>query len=191
MEPTFSGGDDNIGIGAPDEGLGLGLVVFGDEAVDGGLQVDHAGEDAVLQSSARELGEEALDSVESRTGSRGEVEGPARMPCEPAPDLGRLVRGDVVEDDVNDPARRDVALQRVQEPDELLMAVTRHVLPEDLAGQDVDRGEQRCGSVAFVVVRHGGAAAPLQRQAGLGAVEGWIWLFSSIDSTTAWAGGAT
>ena len=42
------------------------------------------------------------------------------------------MRRDVVENDVNDAAGRDVALQRVQEADELLMAVALHVLPEDL-----------------------------------------------------------
>jgi hypothetical protein len=40
LEPTVSGGDDIVGVGAPEEWLGLGCVVFGDEAVDGGLQVD-------------------------------------------------------------------------------------------------------------------------------------------------------
>ena len=39
MVPTFDGGDDSVAVGGPGEGLGLG-VVFGDEAVDGGLEVD-------------------------------------------------------------------------------------------------------------------------------------------------------
>ena len=63
LEPPASRGDDCIGVGAPDEGLGV-LIVLGDEAVDGGLQVDDGAEHAVLQAAAGELGEEALDGVQ-------------------------------------------------------------------------------------------------------------------------------
>ncbi len=34
MEPSFDGGDDFVGVGFPDEGLGI-LIVLLDEAVDG------------------------------------------------------------------------------------------------------------------------------------------------------------
>ena len=37
--PTIGGGDDFVWIGGPDEGLWL-LVVVGDEAIDGGLEID-------------------------------------------------------------------------------------------------------------------------------------------------------
>jgi len=60
LEPSGSCGDDFVGIGFPNEGLGLGIVL-GDQAVDGGLQVDDAMEHAMLQSPAGEFGEEALD----------------------------------------------------------------------------------------------------------------------------------
>jgi hypothetical protein len=36
------------------------VIVLGDEAVDGGLQVDDGPEHAALQASAGQLGEEAL-----------------------------------------------------------------------------------------------------------------------------------
>jgi hypothetical protein len=61
--PALDGGDDVLRIGLPDEGLG-GLVVLLDEVVDGGLQGDDGMEDAALQLSAAQLGEEALDGVE-------------------------------------------------------------------------------------------------------------------------------
>ena len=54
MEPSFSGGDDLVWIGFPDEGLGLAIVLY-DEAVDSRLQVDEGVEDAALQSPAGEL----------------------------------------------------------------------------------------------------------------------------------------
>ena len=46
--PTIGGGDDFVWIGGPDEGLWL-LVVVGDEAIDGGLEIDDASEDAALR----------------------------------------------------------------------------------------------------------------------------------------------
>ena len=68
MEPSVSGGDDVIGIGFPDEWPRVRGIVFPDEAVDGGLEVDDGVEDAVLEPASRELGEEALDGIEPRAG---------------------------------------------------------------------------------------------------------------------------
>ena len=58
-------------------------------------------EDAALEAAPGEPGEEALDRVQP--GGRGwrEVEGEARVPVEPGADLGVLVGGVVVEDDVD------------------------------------------------------------------------------------------
>ncbi len=56
-EPSVSGGDDLVRNGTPDEGLGLCFVVLGDEAVDGGLQIDDGVKHAVLQPSPGQLGE--------------------------------------------------------------------------------------------------------------------------------------
>ena len=75
MVPTGSGGDDFVWIGGPDEGPGL-LVVVGDEAVDGGLEVDDALEDTALEAALGEDGEEALDGVEPAGRSGREVERP-------------------------------------------------------------------------------------------------------------------
>ena len=47
-----------------------GSVVLVDEAIDRGLKVDDGMEDAALQASARELGQEALDRVQPRAGCR-------------------------------------------------------------------------------------------------------------------------
>ena len=52
-----------VGVGGPDEGLGIGIGL-GEEAVDGGLKVDDGAEDAAFEASAGELGEEALDGIE-------------------------------------------------------------------------------------------------------------------------------
>lgn len=51
MVPALDGCDDFVGICGPGEGLGL-LVVLGEEAVDGGLEVDDGVEDATLEGAA-------------------------------------------------------------------------------------------------------------------------------------------
>ncbi len=65
LVPAFDGGDNPVWIGGPCEGLGVG-VLLGDEAVDGGLEVDQRVERAALQPPLGELGEEAFDGVEPR-----------------------------------------------------------------------------------------------------------------------------
>ena len=102
---------------------------------------------------------------------RREVEGEARMAVEPGAHLGVLVGGVVVEDDVDGLAGRHLALDGVEEADELLVAVALHVAADDGAVEHVERGEQGGGAVALVVVGHGAEPALLHRQAGLGAVE--------------------
>ena len=66
MVPTFDGCDDLIGVCFPDEWVWF-VVVFFDEAVDGGLEVDDGMEDAALEAPLRQFGEEA---VEPRARSR-------------------------------------------------------------------------------------------------------------------------
>ena len=63
MVPAFDGGDDTVWIGGPYEGPGV-FVLLGEEAVDGGLQVDQRVEDAALQTTPGEFDEEALDGIE-------------------------------------------------------------------------------------------------------------------------------
>ena len=63
--PAFDGGDDAFWIGGPSERLWIG-VLFGDEAVDGGLEVDERVECAPLETASGELGEEAFNSIEPR-----------------------------------------------------------------------------------------------------------------------------
>jgi hypothetical protein len=63
LVPAFDGRDDFVGIGRPSERLWQ-LISLGEEAVDGGLQVDDGSKDATFQSLFAELGEETLHGVE-------------------------------------------------------------------------------------------------------------------------------
>ena len=100
------------------------------------------------------------------------MEGEAAMPRQPCQHLGVLVRGIVVENDVEQFARRHLGLDGVEEADELLVPVALHAVADDPALQHVQGGANRV-VVPFplVVVRHGAVAAFLPRQARLGAVE--------------------
>ena len=53
-----------------------------------------------------------------------------------------LVRGVVVDDDVDGQLRRHSGVDEVQEADELLMAMTLHALADDLAFEHVEGSEQ-------------------------------------------------
>ena len=82
-----------------------------------------------------------------------------------------LVGGVVVENGVDDLAGADLALDSVEDADELLMGVLLHAAAKHRAIEHVEGGEQGGGAVSLVVVGHGPTLAGLQRQAGLGTVE--------------------
>src|SRR5437763_8517594 len=100
-----------------------------------------------------------------------------------------LVSGVVVKDCVDDLAGGNFALDGIEKADQLLMGVPLHAAAEHHAVQDVEGGEQGGGAVALVVVGHGSALPDLSGRPGWVRSSAWIWLFSSIDNTTAWAGG--
>ena len=110
--PSGGSGDDFLGIGFPDEWFWLEIVVE-HEAVDGGLKVDDAFEDAALETTPGEDGEEALDSVQPTGRGRSEVECPPGMSTEPFDDLGVFVRGVVIQDDVDGLVGRDLTFDGV------------------------------------------------------------------------------
>jgi hypothetical protein len=147
-------------------------VGLGNEAVDGGLEIDDGVKDAALQSTPAELCEKSLDGVEP--GARGwcEMEDKSRMAIEPSANVRMFVGGIVVENDVDDLADRNLRLDGVQKSNEFLMTMALHVAADDRAVEDVKRSEQRRGTVPLVIVGHGSEPALLQRQARLGAIEG-------------------
>src|SRR5260221_973376 len=99
------------------------MVGLGDEAVDGGLEVDDRAKDAALEAAPGEFGEEALDGIEPRAGGRGEVEDEARMARQPGLDLRMLMGGVVVDDDVDDLTGGGVRFERHCGNDEKLHAL--------------------------------------------------------------------
>src|SRR6516225_8523846 len=99
------------------------------------------------------------------------MEDKAGVTIEPRANLGVLVGGVVVEDNVDDAAGWYLCFDRIEKANELLMAVTLHAAADDLAFQHVERGEQGGCAVPLVVMGHRSAAALFHRQARLGAVK--------------------
>ena len=73
---------------------------------------------------------------------------------EPFGDVAVFVGGVVVGDKVDVEILGDGAVDEFEERKPFLVAVSRFVVGEDLAGGDVHGGEQGGGAVAFVVVGH-------------------------------------
>ena len=93
------------------------------------------------------------------------------MPRQPLAHLWMLVGRIVVDDGVDRLFHGDLRLDRIEEADELLVAMALHVAANDSAIEDVEGCEQRGGTVTFVVVRHRPGTARLHRQPRLGTVE--------------------
>src|ERR1700730_4011105 len=104
--------------------VGLGLIVVCVEIVDDSLlQFIDALEDAAADALSGDLGKEALDHVEPRTGSRREVQVKARMPLEPALYRGSLVGGIIVDDEMQIEIGRCPFVDGVEEAEEFAMPV--------------------------------------------------------------------
>ena len=82
-----------------------------------------------------------------------------------------LVRGVVVEDDVDFQLRVHLPDDALHEAQELLMPVPLRAVPHDLAGGDVQRRKEGGGAVPLVVVRHRSCPPLLERQPGLRAIQ--------------------
>lgn len=99
------------------------------------------------------------------------MEGEARVPAEPFSNLGMLVGGVVVEDDVDRLSSRHLCFDQLKKADEFLVAVPLHVAADHGAIEHVERRKERDRAVALVVVGHCSGPSLLERQAGLRAIQ--------------------
>ena len=168
--PSFDSGDDFVWVRGPGKGLWVCVGVV-EEAVDGIFEFPQGSKYATLETLLCELGKEALDSVEPGSGCRGEVEDKPPMFFEPRHDVGMLVGGVVVDDDMDRLFLGHSGLDDVQKPDELLMAMALHALANHLALKDIERREQGGDAMALVIMGYGASAPLLHRQTRLGAIK--------------------
>lgn len=91
---------------------------------------------------------------------------------EPALHSGVFVRAIVIHDHVQGHVAGKLLIQALQKLQELLMAVTRVTLANDLALRHFQGGKQSRRAVALVVVGHGSATSLLERQSRRSAIQG-------------------
>ena len=168
--PLLTAGNDLVWISSPGKGFGV-FVGFGDEAIDGFLEIDERVEDAAFESPSCEFGKEALDGVEPGGGGWREVEDKPLVAIEPGADLWMLMDGVVIEDDMDGFFRRNLGVDHVQKADEFLVPVELHIASDHRPVEHIQSGEECRCAVAFVVVGHGAHASFLHRQARLGAIK--------------------
>ena len=167
---AFDGGEDVVGGLGPAEGSWVGVDGV-DVVTNRLLEFLCRTMDPAPELFFGQQGEEALDLVQPGSAGRREVDMPARMAGQPASHRRRLVGCVVVHDQMDVEVVGDLGFESAPELKELAAAVTRKALSDDLAGGDVEGGEQRGGAVAHVVM---GASLDLSGPHGqhrLGAVE--------------------
>ena len=138
--------EDGIGCLGPDEWLGLVIVGLDDDG-DIGLEPIDAAMHAALDLLVGEQREPAFDLVEPGGAGRGEVEVIARVAGEPRFHGRGLVGGVIVEHQMDVEIGRPGLLDRGQELAEFDRAVTLVAAADDMAGGDIQSGEQRGGAV--------------------------------------------
>src|SRR5208282_6593824 len=151
------------GARGPDEGFRT-FVVAVDVGADGHDEIFQVAKYATPEPVLSQVAEETFHHVEPGGAGGSEVQMKAWMPCQPAPHLGVLMGGVVIADQVKLAVERNGLVDQTEKLEPFLMAMPLLAQAEDLAVGRIQRGEQSGGAVAFVVVRHGGAASALQRQ---------------------------
>jgi hypothetical protein len=94
---------------------------------------------------------------------------PTRTPGKPGSDLGVLVGGVIVDDEMDVEFCRNIGLDVPQEGEELLVAMAGFALGEEGAIEEVERREEGRGAVSLVVVSDAFDVA--HGEHGLGAFE--------------------
>ena len=130
------------------------MIAMVDIGVDDPYEIANAGHGEATELSLIELAEEAFDEIEPRGACGHEMEMDARVAPQPPPNLLVFVGGVVVEDNVDVETGLHVALDRLDELEELLVSMPGHALMNELARLDLERSKQGRGSVPLVVVGH-------------------------------------
>jgi hypothetical protein len=127
---------DGVSCSSPHEGLRI-CVVSADEAVDFFDEVGGGIEGATTDRALGDERKEAFDLVEPRGVGGDEVNMPTRTAREPRSDLGMLVGGVVVDDEMDIQLGRHIGFDVTQEGEEFLMTMAGFALSDDRAVEHV------------------------------------------------------
>src|SRR4051794_16680519 len=114
--------------------------MFDQVSVDRGLEVDDAFEDPALETALCESSKETLNGIKPGCRCWREVEGEARVPCQPCEHFRVLVSGVVIEDHIDDLANWNRRFDLIEEANELLVPMPLHALPDDRSIEHVESG---------------------------------------------------
>src|ERR1035437_4520843 len=111
-----------LDAGGPDEGL-RGVVVGGDELLDGGDQLRYARKDSATNAFVGQFAKPPFDQIEPGRRGRSEVQMKARVLGQPPVDLRMFVRPVVVQDHVDVQLGWDAGIDLAQDLAELDIAM--------------------------------------------------------------------
>src|SRR3954447_22350596 len=168
--PTSNPLDDAVRICGPDKGS-WAFVCLRQEAINRLLEIDDVAEDAAPEPLIGQLCEETFNRVDPGGRGRCEMKVKPRMLCEPDADICMLVSGIVVHDQMQVQIWRGLAVNPIEESDELLVSMAAHALANYLPVQHIECRKEGRRAVALVVVRHRLAPRGLHRKPALGAIE--------------------
>lgn len=166
------------------------LLVAFDVCIDFCHKIFNAAEGATSNRLLGNSVEPNLHLVQPRGISWREMDLITRMPSQPAFDRWMLVRGVVIDDEMDIKLCRDIGVDLLKKAEILLMSVPTLARGHHIAGCDVQCRKECRGTVADVIVGDPFGIAQSHGKHRLCTVEGLeIWLFSSTQSTIALSGG--
>ena len=116
--------------------------MFANVVIDGLDQLGDTAEGATADSLAGDFGKSALDQVEPRTAGGSEVQVVAGMGPKPLHHRWMFMGAVIVEDQVNGQPLRCLALDFLQESEELDVSMPLHAATDYRPEQDVKGGKQ-------------------------------------------------
>lgn len=138
---------------------------------DGGDQFGDACETASAKALVGQVPKPSFHEVQPRAGRWNEMQMETGVATEPGFDSWMFVGAIIVHDQMEVELVWCLRVDFLEEPDELLMPMTRHAVANNLSVEHAQCGKQCRGTIAFVIVGHGSATALLQGKAWLGAVQ--------------------
>ena len=134
-------------------------------------QIGNAFENTATDTFVSNLPEPALDQIQPGTGCGNKVQMETWMPFQPGFDPWVFMGAIIVDNEMEIEAGRSIGVDFVEKPDKLLMSVTGHAIADHSAVEHAQGRKQSGGAIALVIVSHGPAAALLDWQPRLCAVE--------------------
>ena len=159
------------GRGSPDQGLRF-CIVCDNMRFDSFNQFIDATKNTPPQTVDREIAEESFNHVKPGSTGRSEVKVESGITPLPGFDFRMLMSGVIIADDVDLLVGRCRFDNQVEEADTFLVPVLFHAGSKDTAVGRIHRGEERGGSVAFVIVSQRFATSFLERESRLSAIQG-------------------